>query len=53
MLLARVRDTVAEAIANQNLPFDKLQEAVRGEHQQDGGALARVAFSFATPLATN
>ena len=46
VLVAFVRDAVAEADANQSLPFETLQETLCDEHRRDGDAFAQVAFTL-------
>src|SRR5262249_12620624 len=48
-LLSRVRETVLEAYANQDLPFEKLIEQLQPEADPNGSPLVRVMFAFQKP----
>jgi amino acid adenylation domain-containing protein len=50
-LLARVREVVFEAQANQELPFASLVKALKPERQAGRNPLFQVMMSFDTPLA--
>lgn len=51
-LLARVREVILQAHAHQDVPFEKLIEALRPERNSSRIPLVRVSFAFANAPAT-